>query len=87
MITIDLADGYHQFLIRKEDRVKTAFTVDGEQWMFRVCPFGIKTVPAFFQRVMEKLVADLGVQPYLDDIAVASKKAEQHVKIVLQVLT
>ena len=32
--TLDLADNYHQFEIYEPDRIKTAFTIGGVQYMF-----------------------------------------------------
>jgi len=84
---IDLADSYHQFSIREEDRHKTAFS-----WgkfghlMFNGVPFGLKTMTAHMQRIMEKLMARFGIKPFQDDIAIASKDAESHKKDVLEVL-
>src|SRR5690349_25026977 len=47
---IDLADSYHQFPLKKEDRMKTAFTFEGKQWMFKVVPFGLKIMTGHMQR-------------------------------------
>ena len=52
--TLDLADNYHQFRLKKEDRVKTAFTCGGRQWMFNVALFGLKILVGHVQRLMEK---------------------------------
>ena len=87
---IDLADSYHQFKLRVEDQEKTAFTVDGKQYMFTVVPFGLKIMTGHMQKIMEKLLGDLDVIPFQDDIAIASATREDHihkVKLVLERLT
>ena len=83
---LDLADSYHQFRLKKEDQVKTAFTINGKQWMFRVVPFGLKIMTGHMQRIMERLLKDLGVSPFQNDTAIASKTAEEHIQLVKKVL-
>ena len=84
--TVDLADSYHQFQLREEDRPKTAFTINGKQYMFRVVPFGLKIMTGHMQRIMEKLLLDLRVVPFQDDVAITSKDTAEHIKRVKQVL-
>jgi hypothetical protein len=88
---IDLADSYNQFPIRKEDQQKTAFTWGkyGHQ-MFAGVPFGLKIMTGHMQRLMEKLFGKMGLKPFQDDIGIASKTIEEHirdVKLVLEILT
>ena len=83
---LDLADSYHQFKLKEEDQIKTAFTINGKQWMFRVVPFGLKIMTGHMQRIMERLLKDLGVSPFQDDTAIASKNVEDHVQLVKKVL-
>jgi len=83
---IDLADSYHQFALREEDRPKTTFTFEGKQYMFKVTPFGLKVMTGHMQRIMEHLLGDLGVIPFQDDIVIASKTEKEHVEIVAEVL-
>ena len=45
-------------------------------------PFGLKTMTGH----MEKLLGPLGLKPFQDDVSIASKSYEQHIKDVLQVL-
>ena len=89
--TLDLEKGFHQFKIRDCDREKTSFTWKGTQWMFNVAPFGLKTLPAIFQRVMSRLLGHLpNVAVYIDDIVVFSRSwAEhlEHLKTVINILT
>jgi transposase InsO family protein len=84
---LDLAESYHQFALREGDQPKTAFTVDGRQYMYTVAPFGVKVMSGFMQRHMERLLGPaLGVAPYQDDVNVATKSGEDHNDRVLQVL-
>jgi hypothetical protein len=46
-MVIDLADSYHQFLVKPKDQQKLAFTIDREQSMFVVAPFKIKMMLVF----------------------------------------
>ena len=84
---IDLADSYNQFPIKPDDREKTAFNW-GEfgHLMFDGVPFGIKTMSAHMQRLMEQLLNPKGKKPFQDDVAVASKSVEQHIEDVKEVL-
>ena len=88
---LDLESGFHQIPIRKEDQMKTAFTFKGKQYMFKKAPFGIKTMPAHFQRVIQSLFVDLeSVSVYIDDIAIASRTESEHtetLKLVIKRLT
>src|SRR4051794_37814444 len=54
--------------------------------MFKSVPFGLKNMTGHMQRLMEKLLNIHGVLPYLDDIAIASETAEEHIAKVLKVL-
>jgi transposase InsO family protein len=89
--TIDLEQSYHQFFVREIDQVKTSFTWQGVQYMFRGAPFGLKTLTSIFQRVMSQLLHDLDfVIIFIDDILIFSADADlhaQHVKTVIERLT
>ena len=77
--TLDLKSAYHRFPIHKDDRHKTAFTWKNIQYVFARAPFGLKTLPAKFQRVIATLFKDLDYAlPYLDDIVVFSKNLDKH---------
>ena len=77
--TLDLWQAYHRFPIAVEDRHKTAFTWNGTQYQFRGAPFGLKTLPSHFQRVMAMLLRDLDyARVFIDDVVVFSKTMEEH---------
>ncbi|KAL0820853.1 hypothetical protein ABMA28_005522 [Loxostege sticticalis] len=90
--TIDLASGYHQIEVKKEDRPKTAFTTQFGHYEFKRMPFGLKTAPATFQRAMDNVLRGLQGEHclvYLDDIIVFSLSLEEHInklKIVFETL-
>ena len=46
--TFDLAQGYHQVLLREEDRSKTAFSVPWGHFQYQRCPMGLTNSPALF---------------------------------------
>lgn len=48
---IDMVMGYHQIEVAKQDRVKTTFSTEGH-WEYKRPPFGLKTAPVTFQRMM-----------------------------------
>ena len=81
--TLDLASGYHQVLVSEKDRFKTAFsTIDGHFEFVRM-PFGLKTAPATFQRMMNTVLTGLnGIKcfVYLNDIVVYGKSLEEHIE-------
>ena len=57
-------------------------------YQFNCLPYGVSSAPCNFQRVMESVLQGIpGVMVYLDDILVAGKDEEQHIKqldVVLQ---
>lgn len=80
--TLDLAKGFHQVEIDESDVHKTAFSVEGGHYEFLRMPFGLKTAPATFQRLMNNILGDLLGKVclvYLDDIIVFSTSLEEHI--------
>lgn len=88
--SLDATAGYHQFLIDKRDRKKTAFRFDGGFYEFVRMPFGLCNAPATFQRAMDKIFTGINgvyVIPYLDDIIVFSKTHDDHNLHIREVLS
>ena len=79
--TLDLQSGYHQVQVFHGDRDKTAFTTPFGTFRFKRMPFGLKTAPATFQRLMDRFRSGLGdvlVLIYLDDLIVLSETFQDH---------
>jgi len=72
---LDLASGYLQIEMEKQDIPKTAFTTDNGHFEYVRMPFGLTNAPATFQRVMNNLMGELVGKiclVYMDDITVYS---------------
>ncbi|CAH8639508.1 unnamed protein product [Dicrocoelium dendriticum] len=77
---IDFRSGYGQLPIAEEDRHKTAFSVNGQQYEFLRMPFGLCNAPATFRRLLLMVLGNLqGVVVYGDDIIVFSETEQEHV--------
>ena len=69
--------------VAEEDKHKTAFRCHLGHYAFNKVPFGLQSAPNFFQREMNKILADLigkCVFVYIDDILVYSKTEHDHIK-------
>lgn len=89
---MDLQSGYHQILLKPEDRFKTAFQTHNGHYQWLVMPFSLSNTPATFQALMNQ-VFNFAFRKYVlvffDDILIYSKSWEehlQHLEIVLQTL-
>eukprot|EP00835_Amoeboradix_gromovi_P006924 NODE_945_length_2856_cov_0.287631.p2 type:complete len:160 gc:universal NODE_945_length_2856_cov_0.287631:1722-2201(+) len=75
---LDLAAGYWQIPMHEADVEKTAFVTPLGLYEFTVMPFGLKTAPATFQRMMDRLVGDMSnVLIYLDDILIHARSIDE----------
>lgn len=86
--TIDLAKGFHQILVRQEDRSKTAFSTPYGHYEFVRMPFGLKNAPATFQRLINNILKDLINKicvVYMDDILIFSTSFQEHLSDVNKV--
>lgn len=83
--TLDLKSGYWQIEMHPDSKQYTAFsTPDGGNFQFCVLPFGLKTAPSTFQKLMsqEVLVGYIRkfAMVYLDDVIVYSDTWEDHLR-------
>ena len=73
----------------KASREVTAFGTPSGHYEFKRMPFGLKSAPVTFMRMMNTLFSDLlgkNVYAYLDDIVVFNKDPESHFKTIEAVL-
>ena len=87
--TLDLAAGYWQVPMHPDSVEKTAFVSHAGSYEFLVMPFGLKNVPATFQRLMANVLAGLPQRvcmDYIDDILVVGQTFEEHLENLRTVL-
>lgn len=80
--TLDLAKGFHQILVKPEDRKKTAFSTPLGHFEYVRMPFGLKNAPSTFQRLMNSILREFINKicvVYMDDILVFSTSLEEHI--------
>jgi hypothetical protein len=73
--------GYHQIEVAEEDRAITAFSTKEGHWEYKRLPFGLKTAPATFQRMMNTVLSGLtGSRCYvfLDDVVLYARSLAEH---------
>jgi hypothetical protein len=71
------------------DAEKTAFLTKQGLFHFKVMPFGLKTAPATFVRLMNDVFADIlwkCVIVYFDDIVIFSKSFDEHITHIQMVM-
>ena len=81
----DHYSGYHQTLIEKPERYKTAFATIEGLWQYKRAPFGLKHLPSFFSRLLRLVLASLIgtiLFCFIDDIIVYSETLQQHIEIL-----
>jgi len=73
--------GYHQIDMDPSDIDKTAFSTKEGHWAYRRMPFGLKTAPATFQKMINNVLSVLtGTRCYafLDDIVLYANSLVDH---------
>lgn len=86
--TLDINSAFWSIPLRITDRHKTGFVTQEGHFQWTCLPFGLKTSPAIFQRIMCNIIrkhklADFTVS-YIDDILIFSKSFSEHIKHLTQ---
>ena len=79
--TFDLKIAYHQVPIKESDMNYTGFEANRRLYLFHRIPFGVTNGVAVFQRAMDKIIEEEGLNDtfsYLDNMIVAGKDQEEH---------
>ncbi len=87
--SLDLNSSFWQVQLHPDSRHLTAFEANGVLYEWNVMPFGLKGAPATFVSLMNFVLSGLIMKicfVYMDDTIVFSRKHEQHLKDVEQVL-
>ncbi|GLV46430.1 hypothetical protein CBL_21506, partial [Carabus blaptoides fortunei] len=88
--TLDINSAFWSIPLRVEDRKKTAFVTQEGHFQWTCLPFGLKTSPAIFQRILSNILrkyklTDFAVN-YIDDILIFSKSFSEHINHLAQLL-
>ena len=86
--TFDLRNEYDHVELSPEARAKSAFVTPMDKFEFTRCLFGLTQAPAYFQRLINKVIKGLPFAfGYLDDVLIHSPDIEshlQHMKVLFQ---
>lgn len=88
--SLDINSAFWSIPLRVEDRKKTGFVTQEGHFQWTCLPFGLKTSPAIFQRILSNILrkyklTDFAVN-YIDDILIFSKSFEEHINHLKQLL-
>ena len=83
---LDMTSGYHHMELSEEAKPKSAFVTTIDKYQFNRCPFGLAQAPAYFQRLVNKVLVGLPFTfGYLDDVLIYSPNVKSHLKHLRQV--
>lgn len=75
----DLLKGYWQVPLTEKAKEVSAFVTPDGLYQYKVMPFGMKTAPSRFQRMMQDVIVNLeGVDVYIDDLVIYSNTWKDH---------
>lgn len=88
--TLDANKGFHQIGLTPRSRKFTCFVTEDGQWHYKRVPFGLKTAPTHYQRVIDRILSrfrwDFALA-YIDDIVIFSRSFEEHIEHISLVLS
>lgn len=84
---IDLTSSFYQIPIDEDYQDITSFTCPLGQYKFRTLPFGLKSSPKLFQRVISQILNDFeNIIIFVDDILIFNKTQKEHEISVLKII-
>ena len=79
--TLDLSRAYQQIPLDRESAKYVAIHTHRGLYLYNRLPFGVASVPALFQKLMDTILRDIPhVICYLDDILITGTSKEDHLK-------
>ena len=78
---LDLKSAYHQLPLKPEERLYTAFEIDGELYQITRVPFGVTNGAAAFQRTMDFIIRTENLTDtfaYSDNVTICGRDKEEH---------
>ena len=82
--TLDINSAFWSIPLKVEDRKKTAFVTQENHFQWTCLPFGLKTSPAIFQRILASIIRNHKLSNFtvnfIDDILVFSQTFNEHIK-------
>ncbi|UYV78663.1 hypothetical protein LAZ67_16002321, partial [Cordylochernes scorpioides] len=79
--TVDISNAYYQIPITEESQPLLSFVTQQGQFNFKRLPFGFKSAPQIFERVITQLIHKHHlsfIAHYYDDFVIFSDSSEQH---------
>lgn len=78
----DINSAFWSIPLRSKDYYKTGFVTQNGHYNWKCLPFGLKTSPAIFQRILRNIIRRNGLDEfcinYIDDILIFSLTFEEH---------
>ncbi|KAL5801623.1 hypothetical protein ACOSQ3_033255 [Xanthoceras sorbifolium] len=78
---MDAFSNYNQILMHPDDQEKTSFITERSIFCYKVMPFGLKNAGATYQRLVNKMFANMlgqTMEVYIDDMLVKSLITDQY---------
>ena len=84
---LDARSGFLQIKLDYESSLLTTFNTPSGRYRWLRLPFGIKSAPEIYQRVMDTMLEGIpGCRAIMDDILIAAKNPVEHDEILTQVI-
>lgn len=81
--SLDINSAFWSIPLRISDRTKTGFVTQEGHYQWTCLPFGLKTAPAIFQRILRNIIKKHNLSGfannYIDDILIFSKTFDEHI--------